>query len=369
VLLPFTTEGLFGAIQNKFAVGEHEGVAFCYTTGATRRPRPRWARAVLDLVGIVRLWWTLTRRASRGDAVLVVSDAPSVILASFAAARAGHLSLVQEKTEYPFYHSPSPRGLRRLYQQAYVRTVYRLFDSMFVISEPLREHFSHLVRRACPVVLLPPLVDPAEFADSIAIDPGRKPYLLLCGKLIQSQDGVLDLLRAFDIVRRTHADIRLVLAGAREGSKEGEIICRTAHELGLANKVDFVGYVPRDRLVTLMRAAQLLVLAKPPGLQSDYCFPSKLAEYLATGKPTVVTRTGPIMAYVEDRVHAFLCAPGSVDSLAETIGWALDHPDVAARIGAAGRDLAQRQFDYRAQGPRLAGFLLALRTKRLGGHP
>ncbi len=42
----------------------------------------------------------------------------------------------------------------------------------------------------------------------------------------------------------------------------------------------------------------------------------------------------------------------------------LDDPVLAARVGLAGRRLAEEQFDYAVQGARLHGFLADLRASR-----
>ena len=52
--------------------------------------------------------------------------------------------------------------------------------------------------------------------------------------------------------------------------------------------------------------AKLLALARPDSIQAQGGFPTKLGEYLATGRPVVVTKVGEIPDYLEDGVNAFL---------------------------------------------------------------
>jgi glycosyltransferase involved in cell wall biosynthesis len=72
--------------------------------------------------------------------------------------------------------------------------------------------------------------------------------------------------------------------------------------------------------------------------------PTKLGEYLATGRPVVVTATGDIPKYLHDGVEAFVVEPGDVHSFSEALERALYNP-VAAEVGRAGQRLARREFD------------------------
>ena len=50
-------------------------------------------------------------------------------------------------------------------------------------------------------------------------------------------------------------------------------------------------------------------MARPDSRQARGGFPTKLGEYLATGKPVCVTKVGEITVYLEDNVSAFLAEP------------------------------------------------------------
>ena len=64
---------------------------------------------------------------------------------------------------------------------------------------------------------------------------------------------------------------------------------------------------------------------------------------MSTGIPLVATTGGAIPEVVGvDGDTAFSVAPGDGGALAHKIGYVLDHPRIAARVGAAGR---QRVID------------------------
>ena len=99
----------------------------------------------------------------------------------------------------------------------------------------------------------------------------------------------------------------------------------------------------------LLGSARILALARPDNLQARNGFPTKLGEYLACGRPVVVTRVGEIGNFLSDGVNGLLADPDDAAAFAEKLIWAAEHPDQAARIGAEGLKSAFKEFSYRTQ--------------------
>ena len=113
----------------------------------------------------------------------------------------------------------------------------------------------------------------------------------------------------------------------------------------------------KDQIPLFICNAELLVLSRPDSHQAQGGFPTKLGEYLATGKPVCVTKVGEIPNYLEDNVSAFLAEPGDVDSFTDAMDRALSNPEKAREVGLAGRDVAKKEFNSEIQAKRLADFL------------
>ena len=62
--------------------------------------------------------------------------------------------------------------------------------------------------------------------------------------------------------------------------------------------------------------AEMLVLARPDNIQAKYGFPTKLGEYLLSGRPVVLTDVGNITDFLKDGVSAFIAKPGDIDCVA-----------------------------------------------------
>jgi glycosyltransferase involved in cell wall biosynthesis len=127
---------------------------------------------------------------------------------------------------------------------------------------------------------------------------------------------------------------------ATAGSEvDPEALRRTAAELGIADRVGFTGFV--DDSAAAMRALDVVVHAstqpEPFGLV--------IAEAMACARPVVVSAAGGAAEIVEDGVDALGVAPGDAAALAEAIRRLAEDAGLRARLGAAGRARAERDFD------------------------
>jgi glycosyltransferase involved in cell wall biosynthesis len=89
---------------------------------------------------------------------------------------------------------------------------------------------------------------------------------------------------------------------------------RRARELGLAERVRFLGPLPRERIFELFRAADAAILSS-----SWENFPHTVVEALAVGTPVLATRVGGVAEVVHDGENGLLVATGDAKALAESI--------------------------------------------------
>jgi glycosyltransferase involved in cell wall biosynthesis len=142
-------------------------------------------------------------------------------------------------------------------------------------------------------------------------------------------------------------DVGLWLIGdSYKGTKIPEFR-KYAEDLGIADRVEFVGMVSRDLIPNYLKQSTLLALARPTSLQAAAGFPSKVGEYLASGVPAVITKTGELSDYLTDGVNIYFSEPDNYMKFSEKLRFVLLHPDEAILVGLAGKDVAKLYFDYR----------------------
>lgn len=319
----------------KFA-GSFPGVSFHYLW----ERQPRWIARRKVLSYVVSLF-QLARCIGRRDTVFMYYREVSLFYAVRLMAR----RLFCETTEHPFYNGKVSTARRMEFKLSLAYG--RRLQGLFVISESLRNYY--LGRGVPPhkLHIINMFVDTDRFAGPFP--PADEPYIAYCGTVSKYKDGVDCLIRAFAIFHRRFPDYRLRIIGAAESNGVLEELRRLAESQGIGEATLFTGRVPAERMPALLGSARILALARPDNLQARNGFPTKLGEYLACGRPVVVTRVGEIGNFLSDGVNGLLADPDDAAAFAEKLIWAAEHPDQAARIGAEGRKAAFKEFSYRTQ--------------------
>ena len=127
---------------------------------------------------------------------------------------------------------------------------------------------------------------------------------------------------------------------ATAGSEvDPDVLRWLAARLGITERVGFTGFV--DDAAAAMRALDVVVHAstepEPFGLV--------IAEAMACARPVVVSVAGGAGEIVEDGVDALAVPPGDAEALAVAIRRLAEDAGLRARLGAAGRARAERDFD------------------------
>jgi len=125
-----------------------------------------------------------------------------------------------------------------------------------------------------------------------------------------------------------------------------------------------LGFCPRGDMPKLVATADVLVQPGRAGDFNDYRFPSKLPEFLASGRPVVLPRTN-IGRFLQDDVDCVLLEEGDALEIAAKLEPLLDDPERRRRIGAAGRAFALRELTW----PKSAARIKALYDEVLGAAP
>lgn len=360
ILIPEPSEWSAQSAKNTLTSGTYEGVNFEYTCGTTISSRSHRKQRLLKLKGLKRITLLLAKDRKRTDAVLLITNRCRIILYFFGLCRILGLVYIQEKGELPFVNRPPRNFLQRLYQRIYKRYIYKCFDGIIVVSTSLNEYLRTRIRKNARLLHIPIIADPEEFRTT------KKQKMVgrtvVCCGVNQKKDGVFTVVRAFEKISANFADVTLYVIGVSPKTREelGQLVKR----LGLVHRVVLTDYISREELIQILCNASVLALAKPSSLQAKYCFPSKLAEYLATGNPVVITRTGAIPRYLQDGVNAFIAEPDSHITFAEKLEFVLANPTLAEKVGQKGRWLALTKFSYKVHTARISSFVKDLMYQR-----
>jgi glycosyltransferase involved in cell wall biosynthesis len=349
---------------DRSARGLYEGIPFEYSAGTHYREGAYVRRRIQELRSALRL-----RRLIKGEAgqppadVILLSNKARWIVATVLACRAAASVCVLEKSEFPFIYAR--RTVRmKVWSWFFTRTFYKLIDGAIVISTCLEKYLSARVRRGAKIIRVPILVNTDDFREELLGDGRDRRVLCYVGNL-NHKGEVEGLIDAFGAVEHRFPEWRLrVIGGSDDPSLLLGLQTRVA-QMGLSSRIELLGWVDRDALPGLYREVGAFALPRASGLFSTAGFPTKLGEYLASGRPVIVTATGDIPLFLTDGVDAFLVPPDDPGAFAARLADMLADPVTAHAVGQRGRQTARRCFETTAECRRLAEFLRGFHPEQM----
>jgi glycosyltransferase involved in cell wall biosynthesis len=112
-------------------------------------------------------------------------------------------------------------------------------------------------------------------------------------------------------------------------------------QLGLEDRVRFLGWQERDQLAARYREANLFLFpSRHEGM------PNALLEAMASGLPVVATRVAGNEELVQDGVTGTLVKAEDIPALKESLRQLIGDPDLRKRMGAAAHQRVERKYTW-----------------------
>lgn len=215
----------------------------------------------------------------------------------------------------------------------------RWFSGHLHISQYSRKISSHEKHAWAHVIMGG--VDTEKFSPEAAVP--RDGTVLFVGRLLPHK-GVNYLIEAAD--DRMHLRILGVPYDVRFKDD--------LDQLARGKRIEFVSGASDETLVRAYRSASVAVLPSVyRTLYGDTTLVPELLgqtplEAMSCGTPVIVTSVASLPEVVTDGETGFVVPPNDPAALREKLGWLLDHPVDAARMGAAGRRRVLEHFTWGA---------------------
>jgi glycosyltransferase involved in cell wall biosynthesis len=236
------------------------------------------------------------------------------------------------------------RGIVFRTYRAMERGVLRHAAAIIALGEPVKDV---VVREkgvpADRVSVIYPGIDLCEYTESLppASIPGIGPehkVIMYVGSIVHPNQGVPILIDALPQVFDAFPESRCVLVG-------GPVEAGEAYRAQLGDHggrlIVLTGQTP-SQVVALTRRADVLVHSRL-ACRENYSVQSKLAVYLAAGRPIVATDFADYRKLLGD-TGAGLLTPVEPSALAAGILRVLNEPELADRLAAATRPVAEEYF-------------------------
>jgi glycosyltransferase involved in cell wall biosynthesis len=349
----------FGSEYTSDLEGTYNGIYYYHPFGQKSRNKYFIVRRFQKFIKYFTTY-SLLKKLNREEKVIAVNILTNLFSTHFYAwflTRIFRTKLVIECSEHPLRHFQhgfikNNWGKLKFFMEA------RLCDGIYCISRYLIDyHSDHGIRKE-KLLLVPSTVDPARF-QSHGDSPFSFPYVGYFGALTFWRDNVDLLIKAFASVCDNHQGVNLVLGGFGS-DEERQQITVLSEQVGIKERMILLDYMKRDEILTYITHAYLLVMVRSNNLDAVASYPSKLTEYVATGKPVITVNVGEVSDYFTDGVNAYVIAPEDAEALAAKLDYVLGNYTAASDVCARGKDLVMTTFNYNFQAKRMVSFIGSL---------
>ncbi len=220
-------------------------------------------------------------------------------------------------------------------------------DGIFLISYALKKLYEELGIASTKMHIINMFVDNDRFKK--VKKENTIPYICYCGSNAIIKDGVDMLIKSFAIFSKEHQEYNLVICHKNVTEHDMETLNKIAVECGVSERICFYDNVSPSEMPKILVNAKILALARPNTKQAQYGFPTKLGEYLASGNPVVVTKTGEIPRYLIHNKNAYLVEPDNIEAFALQLKNVANNYEKAKIVGNNGKRLACNEFSSRLQ--------------------
>jgi len=176
---------------------------------------------------------------------------------------------------------------------------------------------------------------PAALEKRTAI-PGAHPFVVGCLARYEPRKGMATLIKAMATVCAKHPGARLMIAGS-DPTGYADDLRRLADTLHVGHAVDIQGFCD-DTFAFLSRLDVFAFASVSEG------FGIVLLEAMAAGLPVVASDIDPLNHIVVEGETGMLANPAEPEAFAAALIKLLKNPELAHRLGKAGRDWCLREF-------------------------
>ena len=163
---------------------------------------------------------------------------------------------------------------------------------------------------------------------------------------ITPYEGLLDLIQAVKLLRKSDLKVSIVIAGS--GSFENEL-------KEVSKGLDYIylaGRISHNDVQNWYSCFDCCVYPRKNDVVCRYVPPMKVLEAMAMEKPVIVSNLDPLIEMVEHEKTGLVCKPDCPESIASNIRLLMEDSDLYERLAKAGRIWVHKHRTWEENGKR-----------------
>ncbi|WP_414541504.1 glycosyltransferase [Nostoc sp. CCY0012] len=192
--------------------------------------------------------------------------------------------------------------------------------------------------------------------------PDGKIRITTTGRLVEKK-GIEYAIQAVAKVSKVHQNIEYKIIG--DGILQPELQ-QLIDSLDIGDKVQLVGWKTQPEIVEIIDSSDIFIAPSITAKDGNQDAPvNTLKEAMIMGLPVIATRHGGIPELVKDGVSGFLVPERDTDAIAEKLSYLIEHPEIWAKMGKAGRAYVETHYDLHKLNDRLVEIYQQIMTHNL----
>lgn len=212
----------------------------------------------------------------------------------------------------------------------FTKTVLNACDTVVCQGNTVKNGLINVVFEDKKYIILPNWIDVEPYIQNrpqITIKNAQPLKILFLGWVDQYWKGILDLIKAFALLKNTDAELHIAGDGTDMHNARNLV-----EQLGLSHKIVFHGWVQKVQKIELLRDSAIFVL---PSYSEGY--PNALVEAMAAGLPCIASKVGCIPDIIRHNENGCLIAAGNVADIAKYLDILLKDAPLRLSMGTQAR--------------------------------
>lgn len=243
--------------------------------------------------------------------------------------------------EYPLEIREYGKSEISLASKLWYKIAFFFISYRILIHEKLRDYFNREIGNK-PSYIMGSIIDEKRFEIDLSdIDNGGD--LCYFGGMALNNDNVDLLIKVFNKIKDKYPNLNLLFYGT-PSDKDRIFLMDMINCFHLQERVFLKGRISYNEVPKMMKQAAVLVTSQSNTKRAEGGLPTKLAEYLISGRPAIVSKVSVIPEILSDRENIYMVEPDNVENYINTLEEVLSNYDVALNVAKKGQLFAIHNY-------------------------